>query len=535
MIASEENNNRIFTGISASIEGEHRSHPHQRGPLYGIFSYGEVNLAATQRNRQKYLWWTYPQERAAQNDASSDRRLDGRVFGGAGVSVRGQTSRARAAMLLMVMVGGLLLSSALQAKEANRAATTVDPQLVPCGNFSTVLMRSNDLQYLQKPETRLAVMQARWESLKTTAAGYERTRISLVGFDGEKLVASARTDDVGLDYFVPRVSTVARVSLATAVDIFLISIVAVGFASGIMGLLLTVKTFWGRLMGIVELILLALYTLLIGDVYVVQSSIVVGVVPWALYAASKRIHPLLLVAGMGPLGLILGLANVVRSQAGTVVFLFVFVLAMFSPGLTRRSRVMGLMALTIGLMIPQAGIRRTLNVRDRYLGSVQADYVRPPGQHPLWHSVYIGMGFLSNPYVPGGYCDEVAIQAVRAVDPQATFLSPEYDHALKQRLLELFRQRPTLVVLNVLAKVGILEALALVAANVGLWAAFRHRGSRWIVTAFAVAILFGFVPGILVIPVPRYVLGALSLLVLFGVMSVDDYCSARLTARTSAG
>jgi hypothetical protein len=64
--------------------------------------------------------------------------------------------------------------------------------------------------------------------------------------------------------------------------------------------------------------------------------------------------------------------------------------------------------------------------RDAYLTAAQPGYTQTVDQHPIWHTVYAGLGFRKNPYV-AGYSDEVAAEAVYAISPSTPYLSAEYE------------------------------------------------------------------------------------------------------------
>jgi hypothetical protein len=94
--------------------------------------------------------------------------------------------------------------------------------------------------------------------------------------------------------------------------------------------------------------------------------------------------------------------------------------------------------------------------------------------HALWHSVYIGLGYLSNEVVTS-YNDQVAYDKVQSLVPGTLYESPEYHHILRQQVGLIVRQHPQLVLYTVAAKLGVIGAMFLVFANVGLIAAERVR------------------------------------------------------------
>jgi hypothetical protein len=63
--------------------------------------------------------------------------------------------------------------------------------------------------------------------------------------------------------------------------------------------------------------------------------------------------------------------------------------------------------------------------------------------------------------------------------------------------------------------------LVLLAGNFGLLAALYSRRPRSLDLAFWIAIGFSALPGLLVVPAPKYLLGCMALVVLYGLVSID--------------
>lgn len=393
-------------------------------------------------------------------------------------------------------------------------------ELIPCGQFSSVFLRPQDTQYAAPPPTRIAMMSARWSTLQASFAGYQKTGVPLVGWDGSRLVPSEYKDDSGLDYFIPRLASFFRIRLSEAADLFLASTVILGYSLGLIGLMLLLGSWWSRCWAIIEVLALAVLCLRLGDVYVVQSSIAMATIPWILHFSRKWGH------GLGfpfflAVGLALGVANFMRAQAGTMMLLFCLLVLVLYGRTPPKRRVLLLGALLAGNAASALYFRHAFAARDAYIQGHQSGYLPAPRQHPLWHSVYIGLGFVSNPYVPGGYCDQVGMDKVHSLSPNTTFLSPEYEQILDQQVHLLVKTHPSVVIVNLAAKLGILQLLAVLAANIGLFAAVWYRKPLSLDLAFWAAIAFGALPGLAVVPNPKYVLGALTVLVLYGLVSID--------------
>ncbi len=410
----------------------------------------------------------------------------------------------------------------LSAVSALAQSTIREPtsELIPCGKFSSVFLRQQDIRYGEQPPTHVGLMAARWSTLQLSLAGYQRTGVRLVGWDGSRLVPAEYKDDSGFDFFIPPLASAFRLSLAKSVDFFIGGILISGYLLGLIGLLLLFKSWWARCLAIFEVLLLAVLCLRIGDVYVVQSSIAMAAIPWVLYFSrkwqSEWQFPFFLV-----LGVALGISNFVRAQSGTTVLMFCLPLLAFYGDTSPKRRVLLLASLLAGSAASTLYFRHAFVVRDAYIQSHQSDYLPAPRQHPVWHSVYIGLGFVSNPYVPGGYCDQVGVDKVHSLSPNTAFLSPEYDRILAQQVYQLAKSHPSVLMINLAAKLGILQLLALLAGNVGLLAAIWYRKPLSLDVASWMTVGFGALPGLLAVPTPSYVLGAITVLVLYGLVSAD--------------
>ncbi|MGZ4730737.1 MAG: hypothetical protein ACXVZH_01210 [Terriglobales bacterium] len=418
------------------------------------------------------------------------------------------------------MIVLLLCLQAASPQASGQVLQSGDGELM-CGEFSSIRLRPQDVRYSEPSPTHLNLMPARWASLRDSLVGYQKTGIPLVGLDGNRLVPTGGSDDAGLDYFVPRLASSLRLPLPVSLDIFLGGTLIGCFCLGLVGLLLLLKSPWIKYLAIFEILVLAILCLRVGDVYLIPAAVVLAVVPWVLYFSKKARPGRLIFLFLVLAGLYLGAANLVRTYSGTTVLLFCIPILGFYADAKPKGRIVMLASLTLGLLASSLYFRHVFSFRDAYLRSQQADYVEAPRQHPMWHSIYIGLGFVSNPYVAGGYCDQVAVDKVRSVSPNAVFLSPEYDRILAEQVRQLVRHHPTLLLVSLAAKAGILQMLTLLAGNFGLLAALCER-KRWSLDlAFWIAIAFGALPGLLVVPIPKYLLGFIAMLVLYGLISLD--------------
>jgi hypothetical protein len=141
-------------------------------------------------------------------------------------------------------------------------------------------------------------------------------------------------------------------------------------------------------------------------------------------------------------------------------------------------------------------------------------------QHPFWHTVYIGLGYLSNDYGLA-YKDIVAAKKAHELAPDAPYCSPEYETALKTAVIDLLRKDPVFVVGTLLAKFGAVLVYFLFAANFGLLAAIRYPKSWAVEVAFVAGLAFNALFGLVAVPRLSYLEGFIAFAMLYGVISLD--------------
>jgi len=367
--------------------------------------------------------------------------------------------------------------------------------------------------------TRIGLMDDRHHALAEVAVGWEKTRVPLVGFDGQQLVAAGCGDDIAMYYVVPMLARAARIALTDAVDLFLAGIVLISAIAGALGLILVCRVPFGRLVSIAAIVLLSLLALRTGDIYVVQSSVVLALVPWILFFGRNRRSRWQLLAFVFFGSAVLATANLFRTHAGTGVLIFMGWLVAFNPQHKRKFKLLLAFAALVGMLVPVVYFRILLDTRDAYLkkyGHVATAF----RQHVFWHTIYVGLGYINNDVVPS-YRDEVAQGRVREVAPQTIAYSLEYERYIKLEVMRTVRKHPFLVFETLAAKVGVIVGLVLVCANLGLVAAYRYPKHWPIEVAFWNAIAFQALFGILAIPVLPYLLGLIAFTVLYAVISID--------------
>jgi hypothetical protein len=368
--------------------------------------------------------------------------------------------------------------------------------------------------------TRFRFMSVRFVLAQQAVAGYERSGVPLVGFNGTKFTPAGEGDDLGVYYFIPKVVTDFHLSVATSIDLFIVTLIVFPLLVGLTGLYLLVRGQLYSLWGTVALCGLAAISARYGDVYVVQAGIVVALVPWILYLAGGRPQYSILAIFAFTCGIVCSLANILRFQASTPFLVFAVIILLFQVKSKLSRRIFLLVALFIGALVPQLYFHRVLSNRDRFLLAMDRCYVPAVPYHPVWHNVYTGLGFLNNPYGLVNK-DESAIEKVRTIAPHALYPSFAYEQAVKGEVFRTIKAQPGFVLYGLMVKMGLLLLIGAICCGPGLIAAVRYPKPWPIECAFWSAMLIASLNGILVEPRAPYLLGFIALCVLYGFVSLE--------------
>ncbi|MBE0447663.1 MAG: hypothetical protein IBX64_06130 [Actinobacteria bacterium] len=380
------------------------------------------------------------------------------------------------------------------------------------------------------------MMPSRYQMLQEALAGYEKTGMPLVAYDGKTLMPAGYGDDVGVYYSVPKIAHTFGLTIDQTIAIFYTGVILVSLILGLIGSYLLFKTWVGRLVALVGLSGLILFSLEVGDIYPISTYITIAIVPLFLYFAQSKKLSVSFVIFFLLAGISIGAAHYIRSHAGTAVLIFMLSMVMFYLRFPWRKKLVLAIPLVAGILVMALYFNVLLNQREAYLVNNQPACNQAVGRHPFWHSVYIGFGYLNNDYGIG-YKDEVAIEKVRSISPSAPYLSEEYEAILKDEVINLIKGNPRFVLDTVFAKIGVIFFFLLIFANFGLLAAILYPKGWSIEVAFWNALGFNSLFGILVTPNPAYLLGFIAFATIYGIVSINHAieCGAwrDITARLS--
>jgi hypothetical protein len=350
--------------------------------------------------------------------------------------------------------------------------------------------------------------------------GYALTGIPLLAYDGKRFLPAGFSDDPGIYYFAPWIARAFGISIERSVTLLLLSAGVMGFGIGLAGFMCLFRNSISRMATVLALGILTALSVHVGDVYVVEFATCVGVLPWLLYFSKKGTTSRAFLIVVLPLGVILGLASLIRSSSASPILIMALILLTCYAHANAKQKAALIVCLLLGYSAPRLYCNHLLQTRDGFLRHNVSGYAPGSNRHVIGHFAYAGMGFLSNPYVPA-VSDEVSKNRVRAISPNSEFLSSEYDRILLRESASLAVQHPYLAVCTILAKLGVIVGVIVLFANLGLLAAIRYPKSWKVEVAFWAGFAISAAPLVLFAPNQQYIVGLVSLSVAYGLVSLD--------------
>jgi hypothetical protein len=370
----------------------------------------------------------------------------------------------------------------------------------------------------------IPLMDCRYEHLMYALEGYKKTGVALIEHDGQSLLPSFTCDDIGLYCLIPKLATFLGISLDTSLALFFYGLGSIAFLSGLVGFFFLYRSGFSRAISFIGLVLLAFVSSRFMDVYQLYTITAVACIPWILYVMQKKVtRDSLIFSFLTGIGL--GTAHYIRTHSGTAVLLFFCILAVTYLKETWQKKIALVGCLFLGAAIPVIYFKSTYNTYVRYAQKHLPEKKIGESQHPLWHPLYLGFGFLNNPFGIQ-FDDSVAHKKVMSIDPTILpsdpYPSPHSEKLLRAEVLSLIKHHPLFVINTLFAKLGVLLFYFLVFANFGVIAAFLYPLPWQILLAFACALGFNSLFVLMTMPFFCYMLGFFSCSTLFGIASINN-------------
>ena len=406
------------------------------------------------------------------------------------------------------------------------------PQLVSCGMFSD--SRVSPLLLPQREPAAIRIMPSRYRDLLQAQEGYNRSGVYLVAYDGSDFVPAGFSDDSGMYYYIVLIGRLFHLSLAQSVSIFFMSILVASGVVGAVGLLSALQSPKSKIVALSILGALTILAYRMGDVYVFEFAVPIAVIPWVWWQIRQRSQSWRTTVLLAVVGMIIGWATTVRTAAGIPTLLLVLVLIATKFKVENRTKVVFASLVLATVLAPILWLHHVESNRNDFLLShteiPKVDLTR----HVFWHLAYTGLGFLSNPYVPGGVCDDVAKAKVQAIAPGTPYLSRRYDEVLRHEVVAIASQHVSLVVFAVAAKLGVVVVIVAIFGSVGLIAALIRSPDGKVWATFSPGLVAAAMPVILLAPSPPYLMSVITLSAMAGVFCLDEVLHPAFATGTQA-
>jgi hypothetical protein len=418
---------------------------------------------------------------------------------------------AKAALLVLAVTGG---TTAWGRTENQPAA----PDLHTC-RYSDQVYESDASLMRGNPPTRFRLMPSRYMQFMQAARGHNCTGTATVAFTGHKYVQTGVGDDPGIAVMVSTLSSLFGMSLADTFDLVIFMVIFSGVLIGYAGFWRLYPQPRARWIGAAVFLCIGLAEVKVSDVYIFQSSPLVAGIPWVLHFGLGR-KPFALNTSAVLLAFCCSWCSLVRLGANLICMAFLITLF-----IARRhvQRILLPLLLIFLACVPSILFTRYLVTRRNAILAAIGETASGINRHMVWHSIYIGFGFVPNSEVPA-YNDSVAMDKVSSINPAALSGSAEYEAILRREVLNLAKCRPMLVIENLALKAGIVIFWTCVLLFPSRRFLFADRDVLWLDAAFVVAIGVSAMSAILVVPRPSYLLTFLCLTFLY---TSVKFCGAR--------
>jgi glycosyltransferase involved in cell wall biosynthesis len=369
--------------------------------------------------------------------------------------------------------------------------------------------------------THINIMGTRYWDLVYTVNGNRQTGVPLVQLNDSVLGPAGGPDDIGSFYVIPKLSMLLGLPVSHSIDIFYGGLLLFAFLASLGGFFLSCRGLLARALALLGLLLLTALAYRVGDVYIFHFVTAVIAIPWMFLlirrSANLRLQlPIFLFL----MGLLIGIADAVRSHAGTAALIFLCSILLFQVSAAHRRKMALLLCLAVGLLLPKLFFSRLVAERDAFLIAQCPEYKMLTAQHPLWHTMYAGFGYLQNDYGLR-WDDTVSYRKVQSIAPGTVYASEDYERILKHEVLLLVRRQPLYVFMTLASKAGVILCVLLLGSNLGLLATALHPKPWPIELSFSLSIAFSSLPALVAIPAPEYLLGLISFAVLYAIVSLS--------------
>ena len=370
----------------------------------------------------------------------------------------------------------------------------------------------------------LSINSSRLELLEGALRAYKKIGIDFIGMSEDGTPFSVvLNDDVGIFYFIPKIALLFDLSVYKSAEFFFGCLLALSSIVAALSFLFLYKNYSSKFISIFFLFFLSIETIKFVSVGSVHAVCVLGVIPLSLCCFTRKKLKLSFISLLFVfVGVLVGYCHFLRAYCHVAPVLFFLTILFFSKLYETHKKIILVLSLLLGILIPYCHIKLNLNESKNYLTSCGVECNGLEG-HIFWHSLFAGMGYLSN---SSGFKwdDRTVTDKVNQMFPNSFFgTNPsEYDKTVKKCFFKTFLNRNLcwFVVETIFAKLGVLFYFFLWYANFGLIFAFFYRKPLFIDFAFFIALAFSSLFCFVSIPVVEYAGGFIYISKLYRIISI---------------
>lgn len=251
------------------------------------------------------------------------------------------------------------------------------------------------------------------------------------------------------------------------------------------------------------------------DVYWVQQWIIILCLPIIWFLLKKPWNNISIYIVIF-LTLVSSFANSIRSNSSLGIFVLLLLIVIIKS--KRQFNVTKFAITILTMVLVYFSISTfTVNVIKEHRNKIIPELAKINDiDHPFWHTMYLGLSFIPNKYGIS-YDDSIADKKVKSINPNAGFLTKEYDVILKKEYFSIIRNDPKFFIeLNVakakkiLSLVNINTYFQLILLFIVLLVVFKAKENQQIKIYLLSLIPVGcisLIPTFIAIPVQNYLLG----------------------------
>lgn len=366
-------------------------------------------------------------------------------------------------------------------------------------------------------------MPSREQALVDTYKGLNQSGVPLISYSKESgYIPEGFTDDIGAYWLIPKLSQLFNLDVVTMAKITYATTVILAYIILVIGFMYLIKQKKNRMFAIILSSIVAILFFIKFDLYVFNflalSLIPLIILSFKNYLKSKNV--LVFMLSILLISLVAWILNNFRNNSGSTIIIFIiFAISFWIQKKILLKAVVIAFILMISFM-PNSVKDSIVHKRDNFIKVTAPDKYVDRSNHVIWHSIYIGLGFISNKYV-SSYNDKEAIDKVNEIIPNAVYCSKEYENVLKNEFFNIFKNSPFLVISITICKALIIMIINLAVLNIQLFK--LNKNNILISLPFIVAIAFAMIPGVLTVPRLNYILMSIGLTVVFKIFIKNDF------------